>query len=1763
MADENNVQELLDSLDPAAARILNVLYVPFPLVQAGRMLETFPDLLERFESARLLYRQKQFKEACEAFLGIHREGEERAEGVGRTALLNAAAAAIAMKGSEYAGRVVTLLEPLYASGQLFGLPLWNLSLAYFRLGRSNDALEALKAWLPRARDEFAVRGLLVAAILALRLGRREEAETYLRYAFQRDPTTVYRFLGQPSSVPAGSSIVTGTPQLPEAEEAEVRKWLASVIRPRRPERHPELAATLGPDELSQYEIAREALAEEVQRSVQILSELHDLHPDMPSLKAALGAAYLFAGQNEDAREVLERAVALSSQPSGTTLWNLACAQLRAGSPLKDVETTLRLCEYTEYRSNPALHSALAALRGQPVAARVGPPAAARPGLPVERLAEGLPRQVDEARRELLRRLVRPRKLAASYTPDLGRLVRRDQATIERALRAARQMGPADAFRSLEPLLEEFGDLYTLKVHAAAFLLLKAPPDWEQARGLLQEAQQLRPLDDVSRVNLAYTYLLDERYGDVAEILEGGARSNLGSRAHFWLMVAVARALAGRADAGEAAGRAVATADPSQGRHIERALHAAGITVIPLRLGEDRVAQAVNEAIRALASYDHRTAADLLNSFRVPAVEIPEIGTQVFEPDFEWRVPAGAERYLSSFRGAVQAYDRGEFENAGELFDRISRVHRVSGAARLGAALNGIAAYLRAGQRTYALRIASRLRRILSLRRPETQWPFRLAYNVALAYFGDGRATEAIQLLERFVDLAASPRLANRLNQLIAAISDGQADNPRFRKSLATALDRIRSSLGVVSKDLLLTLVWARLGDPRADLRAVQQLLRDLRDQASRIPPPAQISSMRQLREVYDAICRQSGTAAAIPYLEAVIDIQGVRRRPGLRAQELVHRFGIELVARLCLSDAHRVAGRFEEALYTLEDAEAFVEENCGDLPPGFQARHWLELAKSAQSLGLIWAAMRYCERALQVDEDLTEAAALRQILEQQEDGTLRAELTQEARALASAISGNDAQDPLTIRTLLLEHRDNARRLRSKAGVLVKRLREVLELLEVPERFVDLDELAERVRSHGRVLLPPEARQEIDAVLDWVRRLVEQQRAAVSVEVMIHGDCVWVRPDEREATLTLRVAAHTSAGTVRLVDAPGGRVLWEGRVDPGSDRWIRHVLVQDEGFTPGEPVDFAVDVVPLDPPGQPARVRLSATVAGAEPTFPSYIAGPLSPEEASQLYGRSRLLDRIRAVMGPRRASQTLFITAPRLMGKTSLLLFVEQSVPEHLMAVYVNLEFGWGEETGTGANLWAYLTRRVTEVAQVQEGQEVQASPHRVGFDDFGRAVRSLLLSAGKQYVLLLLDEFHVMLERAQEPARVLDALRACIQDPKHKISILIADRWTLAELASRLPHDIWAQLTEEELGPLDRNALREALTTPARDWPDWDLDFPDETLDRIHWWTMGYPYHAIKMAQKVADRLRESGPWTVALVNDVDHAVPDLLSEDMLFTEGLCRADRIDEALEDAIVALIEWRDSTELFHQVAQDHASLEDNPNWAALGNWRPELSAFLYGIGNPNDLLARLAAVGVARKTDAGYAVFSPLLESWLRKVRDERRSLRRDPSGRSWSVTAYADGARKSWEEWSDLDAQLITECERRHISPPLKAKAQVLGSWQQLVKPVSSQGEFESFVDAVRVLFVEGRWDNAMEAFPWLAASYHRARLVRNYIRHGQPSEAAKRAWDELCARALGRVKGARQPVDPQEWRALQEEVLRMLYLGLYSALSAVRAGGA
>jgi hypothetical protein len=110
-----------------------------------------------------------------------------------------------------------------------------------------------------------------------------------------------------------------------------------------------------------------------------------------------------------------------------------------------------------------------------------------------------------------------------------------------------------------------------------------------------------------------------------------------------------------------------------------------------------------------------------------------------------------------------------------------------------------------------------------------------------------------------------------------------------------------------------------------------------------------------------------------------------------------------------------------------------------------------------------------------------------------------------------------------------------------------------------------------------------------------------------------------------------------------------------------------------------------------------RVFVNVVVGSSEPIWPTYPTGALTPDDVpgEELYGRLQLLRTITRSLGHKRSQATFFLQAPRQMGKTSLIYFVKNRTPEHVLPVYINLEKEWSKHEPS--NLWNYLVQLVLE----------------------------------------------------------------------------------------------------------------------------------------------------------------------------------------------------------------------------------------------------------------------------------------------------------------------------------------------------------------------------------------------------------------------------------------------------------------------------------
>ncbi len=522
--------------------IAEKLLVPTSLVRAGQWLESVPELRSKFERAGKLYRLGSIGEALDAFLAVSQESEAVRIGGGLTAHLNAAACAGAVR--DYS-RVVELLEPIFQQGRLFGHPLWNLLVAFYKLGNLSEVANGLSRWINSAPMPFRSRGLLLQSALSIELGEIERAGKSLAQALDIGREFVLMEL-EKSSARIAPAVLVGPGVQPRRHlkriPFEIRKQLLTLVQPKRPERRPELALMLTSDEIEDFAEAIEDMAEG--RNVQahsVLLQIQNKHPQLHYLNLALAACELFADRTEVARDILLRTEESGYRMPGSAWWNLACSYIRLGDG-DGALRALNACSETEYRTKGQLWIALSVLTSHNRRGVLQRGVTSRRPAPPDRPARatGAPSTLVETRIDALHKLLKPRTLTAAYKPDIGRLLARDKDAIESILREVRRLDVATAHSMLTPWVTRYPKVYTLKVHAASYAILAG--NFVDALHYLQDAQELRPLDAISRTNLAFVCMKKGNYLGVTQALESGQADWTTGRGSFQEVIEARRML---------------------------------------------------------------------------------------------------------------------------------------------------------------------------------------------------------------------------------------------------------------------------------------------------------------------------------------------------------------------------------------------------------------------------------------------------------------------------------------------------------------------------------------------------------------------------------------------------------------------------------------------------------------------------------------------------------------------------------------------------------------------------------------------------------------------------------------------------------------------------------------------------------------------------------------------------------------------------------------------------------------------------------------------------------------------------------------------------------------------------------------------------------------------------------------------------------------------------------------------------------------------
>jgi tetratricopeptide (TPR) repeat protein len=536
---------------------------------------------------------------------------------------------------------------------------------------------------------------------------------------------------------------------------------------------------------------------------------------------------------------------------------------------------------------------------------------------------------------------------------------------------------------------------------------------------------------------------------------------------------------------------------------------------------------------------------------------------------------------------------------------------------------------------------------------------------------------------------------------------------------------------------------------------------------------------------------------------------------------------------------------------------------------------------------------------------------------------------------------------------------------------------------------------------------------------------------------------------------------------------------------------------------------------------------------------------LKPEANAKLYGRESLLRRLKNSFTRSGQTRIPFLSGVRKVGKTSILYFLMARLVGDSLPVYVNLDTSW-------TNPYELLSKRIADelAGRVASGASLPGLASTR--DEFDRFLSLSVPSAGVGNVVLLLDEFHAVIDRIDAgvvPSQFLGDLRYLYMSPQQTVSVILADWYMIDELKRRIPAQLWTDFALEPVSFLNELDAREAILYPAQA-SGAPVRFEREVVSRIYYWTNGYPWHIQWICSELINHLNTQKRY-VAIPQDVDLMAQRLMREDRLFNEGVCRTERLTARSQAVIYSMLGrlgagGRDACSWFG------AEAVGSSDWDA--DTRREVG--------------RLVQLEVLQEEADQLRFCSPLHAAWFEAKRQKGSDLYAEAATEEGSVGLLSLTA----ELPQDPAGEVRRLCETlRHLKSQVR---QILGDRGQIFKnvempeewanastPVKTRASWDIFIKALRDLFVEDMVDR-LEV--WLSSGKHPAlirelnsvRLRRNYAEHRNSAEA-RNEEEQRCRADVGR----RVPTAESEWLLLQLKTLGRLAAALQSTVDQLSRG--
>jgi hypothetical protein len=517
---------------------------------------------------------------------------------------------------------------------------------------------------------------------------------------------------------------------------------------------------------------------------------------------------------------------------------------------------------------------------------------------------------------------------------------------------------------------------------------------------------------------------------------------------------------------------------------------------------------------------------------------------------------------------------------------------------------------------------------------------------------------------------------------------------------------------------------------------------------------------------------------------------------------------------------------------------------------------------------------------------------------------------------------------------------------------------------------------------------------------------------------------------------------------------------------------------------------------------------------------------LKPEEGNKLYGRENLLRTLKNSFTRSGQTRIPFLEGVRKVGKTSILYFLASRIGDNLLPVYVNLDTTW-------TNPFQLLAKRVSDEVAVRIDVESGDWDWIVTRDDFDRFLASIMRRTNIRRCVLLLDEFHTVIDRIEAgslSSEFLGDLRYMYMSPEQKVSVTFADWHLIDELKARVPAQLWTDFAREPVSFLNELDTREAILAPAMGSP---LRFERDVISSIYYYTNGYPWHIQWICSELVNHLNIQKRYVV-IPQDIDLIARRLLKEDRLFNEGVCRPERLSRDSQCVIYSMLE----------------ALEESKQDIRTGFSRDVVMNLRLSVDVKHEL-SRLIQLEVLQEREDQVRFCSPLHAMWFETKRQKGSDIRgglsteKEESVSPLSPVGLPDDPaseiRRKVEHLRELKNQL--RLALRGQSQVFK-NVEMPNEWANASIVVPTQEAWGTFIKALRDLFVEDMlsrldvWEDRRR-YPTLNRELHSIRQRRNYVEHPDSKEG-KEEEEKSCLRDIGK----RFPTSTREWTLLQLKTL-------------------